>query len=672
MRSVISLLFATATTVLGHGYVQEVVTSSGTYTGYLPYSDPYTSPAPERVIRKIPGNGPVEDLTSIDIQCNGWSSGGVAGSVPAAKMAVAAAGTQVALNWTTWPDSHVGPVITYMARAPSDITKWNPGKEAVWFKVAQQGYENGKWAATDILTGENNSIARFTIPASLKAGQYLIRHEIIALHSAYAYPGAQFYPSCIQVEVTGSGTETGPSELVAFPGAYTETTPGIVFDAYKGAAYPIPGPAVWTGGAGSPASNAPVAATSAASTPVQNTSVGTPTTAAAGTSKAPSSTAAAPSSTSPASLPSSASTSGAVAQYGQCGGTGYTGPTACVSPFTCKKNNDYYSQSRETEFITPYLVHPSQPANPWPEQLLVDKKSPDGQPKKTAAKIISNEIEIAEANPNGNIVHSFSDGHAGILRGVPKVALGYIVKYGRKILADESRSIGPRANIYDAEMLGIAMCLGRSVQIAEQHAHSFLSKKANRHITVKWLPGHSKITGNERADEAAKRSEELRPTPIFNRTITWSRANATKRATSTWRKTWDEHVAARPDSGTFIPSNPSLKLHPIFNHSKFPRNVQCRLVQFLTGHGFYGEYSARFHPHVDPQCSCGEPKQTPEHLLMFCPDTEEHRHIITSVSPDRSWEEIFGTLPGLEAVSEFILKSGIGKCGDPPATAQPL
>jgi hypothetical protein len=46
---------------------------------------------------------------------------------------------------------------------------------AVWFKVAEEGYKNGKWAATDVLTGENNSIARFTIPASLKAGQYLIR-----------------------------------------------------------------------------------------------------------------------------------------------------------------------------------------------------------------------------------------------------------------------------------------------------------------------------------------------------------------------------------------------------------------------------------------------------------------------------------------------------------------
>ncbi|KAF9462792.1 glycosyl hydrolase [Collybia nuda] len=31
-------------------------------------------------------------------------------------------------------------------------------------------------------------------------------------------------------------------------------------------------------------------------------------------------------------------------QYGQCGGQGYTGPTACVSPYTCQFLNDYYSQ----------------------------------------------------------------------------------------------------------------------------------------------------------------------------------------------------------------------------------------------------------------------------------------------------------------------------------------
>ena len=72
----------------------------------------------------------------------------------------------------------------------------------------------------------------YTIPSCLKPGFYLVRHEIIALHAAYSYPGAQFYPGCHQLSVTGSGS-TVPSSLVAFPGAYKPTDPGITYDAYK-------------------------------------------------------------------------------------------------------------------------------------------------------------------------------------------------------------------------------------------------------------------------------------------------------------------------------------------------------------------------------------------------------------------------------------------------------
>ena len=46
----------------------------------------------------------------------------------------------------------------------------------------------------------------------------------IALHGAFEPNGAQFYPSCIQIEVTGSGSALPTSGLVSFPGAYTEDT----------------------------------------------------------------------------------------------------------------------------------------------------------------------------------------------------------------------------------------------------------------------------------------------------------------------------------------------------------------------------------------------------------------------------------------------------------------
>ncbi|KAF2029441.1 cutinase-domain-containing protein [Setomelanomma holmii] len=47
----------------------------------------------------------------------------------------------------------------------------------------------------------------------------------------------------------------------------------------------------------------------------------------------------------PATAPTTAPASGmVVAQYGQCGGQGWTGGTTCVSQYTCQAANSYYSQ----------------------------------------------------------------------------------------------------------------------------------------------------------------------------------------------------------------------------------------------------------------------------------------------------------------------------------------
>jgi lytic cellulose monooxygenase (C1-hydroxylating) len=41
--------------------------------------------------------------------------------------------------------------------------------------------------------------------------------------------GAQFYPNCVQLEVTGDGTVELPAG-VSFPGAYSYDDPGVVYD----------------------------------------------------------------------------------------------------------------------------------------------------------------------------------------------------------------------------------------------------------------------------------------------------------------------------------------------------------------------------------------------------------------------------------------------------------
>ena len=66
----------------------------------------------------------------------------------------------------------------------------------------------------------------------MPAGEYLLRVEHIALHSARSANGAQFYISCGQLNVTGGGAGV-PTPLVSFPGAYKATDPGIMIDIYS-------------------------------------------------------------------------------------------------------------------------------------------------------------------------------------------------------------------------------------------------------------------------------------------------------------------------------------------------------------------------------------------------------------------------------------------------------
>jgi cellulase len=61
---------------------------------------------------------------------------------------------------------------------------------------------------------------------------------MIALHegdvSYLANPrrGAQFYPDCVQIEVTGDGAVELPAG-VGFPGAYSYEDPGVVHNVSK-------------------------------------------------------------------------------------------------------------------------------------------------------------------------------------------------------------------------------------------------------------------------------------------------------------------------------------------------------------------------------------------------------------------------------------------------------
>ncbi len=55
--TLVASLLASIASVRGHGYVETIVADGTEYSGYLPYSDPYYNPVPDRIVRPIPGNG---------------------------------------------------------------------------------------------------------------------------------------------------------------------------------------------------------------------------------------------------------------------------------------------------------------------------------------------------------------------------------------------------------------------------------------------------------------------------------------------------------------------------------------------------------------------------------------------------------------------------------------
>ncbi|KAJ7245649.1 glycosyl hydrolase family 61-domain-containing protein [Mycena haematopus] len=262
---------------------------------------------------------PQTDVTTSDIRCYDSLESGTASTVSVA------AGSTLGFTVSGNPSNlyHAGVLNVYMAKAPTgtDVASWD-GSGDVWFKIYQiSAVTDGGQTITFPSTGLSE--ISFTIPPDTPSGQYLIRTEHIAIHSASYYGGAQFYIACAQVTVTNGGTGT-PGPLVAFPGAYTGYEPGILINIY----YPIPanytqpGPPVWTGG-----SSAPVGpASTVTSTKASATSTKASTTAKTTTSS------------------TGSSTGTTVPEFGQCGGQGYTGPTVCAAPSTCQATNQYYSQ----------------------------------------------------------------------------------------------------------------------------------------------------------------------------------------------------------------------------------------------------------------------------------------------------------------------------------------
>jgi len=235
LAAVCSGIFAGA-----HSIVDEIRAGGVDYPGYNPIHDPERG-NPPRIVWAFPKgmNNPVVDVTLPDIACN-------VGAQPAKLVAPTTAGSKVKFHWQPWPDNHKGPVMTYMANCEGDCKDADPNK-LDYFKIDEAGLgSDGVWATTNFIA--NNLTWTVTIPSDIVAGNYLIRQELVSLHSANMKGKAQFYPMCANLAVHGTGTARPAG--VKFPGAYSPDDPGMVVNVNDPnvKTYQIPGPKVYVPG----------------------------------------------------------------------------------------------------------------------------------------------------------------------------------------------------------------------------------------------------------------------------------------------------------------------------------------------------------------------------------------------------------------------------------------
>lgn len=174
-----------------------------------------------------------------DINCHKNAS-------PGTLYATVKAGGTLRFNWAPTPWAHpYGPILTYVAKCSGECTSADKNT-LKWVKIQQAGinYSTQVWSSQDMIN--NNGTWSVTVPASLAAGNYVFRHEIIALHGANSLNGAQNYPQCFNVKVTGSGT-ANPTGVLG-TALYKSTDPGIYMNPYTTiTSYAMPGPTLFTG-----------------------------------------------------------------------------------------------------------------------------------------------------------------------------------------------------------------------------------------------------------------------------------------------------------------------------------------------------------------------------------------------------------------------------------------
>ncbi|KAK3385410.1 glycoside hydrolase family 61 protein [Podospora didyma] len=236
---------------LAHGGIANYTVGETWYRGY----DPDT-PAADQVGQSWMVQRPwasIDPIFSVDDKYMACNKPGA----PATSYIPIQAGENITAVYWYWLHP-TGPMTAWLAYCGDGADSHDCSdvdvNEVQWFKIWEAGLLEGPNLAEGLWYQKNfqhwdgsPDLWPVTIPASLRPGLYMIRHEILSIHIENK---PQFYPECAHLNISGSGTAVPSKEyLKKFPGAYDANDPWININIYDSNTtdYIIPGGPVWDG-----------------------------------------------------------------------------------------------------------------------------------------------------------------------------------------------------------------------------------------------------------------------------------------------------------------------------------------------------------------------------------------------------------------------------------------